>query len=198
MPADPSHIAAYRIPFSASSNVKEWWSTVKSTIHIPKKRKSRQVVPSEFNTRRTAALKPILKKASSFSNDYDIPHMSELYYASQLSMPKLKTMPVPWLHPYPAPMGYYSMDNFHIQDSMNYPEPAYQQGLKRQTSVVWNEEVEIIPALSSSKYNRKPLDNATYMNLNQETKSAIRDELNYYKMNEMVVHEMSMSHTVFH
>jgi hypothetical protein len=137
--------------------MKEWWSAVKSTIHIPGKRKHRQVAPSDVTRRNTTTLKPILKQASSFSNDYDIPHMSELYYASQLSMPKLRTMPVPWLHPYPAPTGYYSMDNFHMQDSMSYPEPAYQQGVKRQTSVVWNEEVEIIPALSSSKYNRKPV-----------------------------------------
>jgi spore coat protein CotF len=36
------------------------------------------------------------------------------------------------------------------------------------------------------------------MNLTPNIKSAIRDELNYYKMNEMEVHELSMSHTVFH
>ncbi|KAH8551565.1 hypothetical protein BGW37DRAFT_494155 [Umbelopsis sp. PMI_123] len=68
----------------------------------------------------------------------------------------------------------------------------------RQTSLAWNEEVEVVPALPRSKYNRKPDADATYMNLTPNIKSAIRDELNHYKMNEMVVHEMSMSHTVFH
>ncbi|KAI9287916.1 hypothetical protein BC943DRAFT_317380 [Umbelopsis sp. AD052] len=180
--------------------LKEWWSTVKSSINIPKK-----IMPSGPGVKKTQSisgtsrtvLKPILKKkAATFPPNFDIPSVSELYYASQLSMPKLETMPVPWHHPYAAPMGYYSMDNFHMKDPM-YATPSPHVP-HRKTSLAWNEEVQVVPALSGTKYNRKPHADATYMNLTPNIKSAIRDELNYYKMNEMEVHELSMSHTVFH
>ncbi|KAG2175209.1 hypothetical protein INT44_007697 [Umbelopsis vinacea] len=193
--------------------LKEWWSTVKSSINMPKK-----IMPSGPGVKKTQSisgtsrtvLKPILKKkTATFPPNFDIPSVSELYYASQLSMPKLETMPVPWHHPYAAPMGYYSMDNFHMKDPM-YATPSPHVP-HRKTSLAWNEEVQVVPALSGTKYNRKPLiwntyycfallqhADATYMNLTPNIKSAIRDELNYYKMNEMEVHELSMSHTVFH
>ncbi|KAI8578465.1 hypothetical protein K450DRAFT_301105 [Umbelopsis ramanniana AG] len=182
--------------------LKEWWSTVKSSINIPKK-----IMPSgpgvkKIKTQSTSGqqrtvLKPILKKKmATFPPNFDIPSVSDLYYASQLSMPKLET--IPWHHPYAAPMGYYSMDNFHMKDPMYHTPTASPNVPQRKSSLAWNEEVQVVPALSGTKYNRKPHADATYMNLTPNIKSAIRDELNYYKMNEMEVHELSMSHTVFH
>jgi hypothetical protein len=103
-------------------------------------------------------LKPILKKkTATFPSNFDIPSVSDLYYASQLSMPKLATIPVPWHHPYAAPMGYYSMDNFHMKDPMYHAPTASPNVPKRQSSLAWNEEVQVIPVLSGAKYNRKPV-----------------------------------------
>ncbi|CAO3669354.1 unnamed protein product [Umbelopsis vinacea] len=191
-----------------TQGLKDWWFTFKSSIHIPKKLtssvsdllKSKQQYDATAPSRANTTLKPILKKREAvFQSDFDIPDAADLYYASQLSMPKLSSMPVPWVHSYPAPVGYYSLDNFHMREPMYSPAPMAAPNVpKKQTSLAWNEEVEVIPALSGSKYNRKPLANATYMNLTSDLKSAIRDELNYYKMHEMVVHELSMNHTVFH
>lgn len=103
-------------------------------------------------------LKPILKKkTATFPSNFDVPSVGDLYYASQLSMPKMATMPVPWHHPYPAPMGYYSMDNFHMKDPMYNAPTASPNVPKRQSSLAWNEEVQVMPALSGTKYNRKPV-----------------------------------------
>lgn len=105
----------------------------------------------------TTTLKPILKKrAAVFPSDFEIPTASELYYASQLSMPKLTN--TPWVHSYPTPVGYYSMDNFHMREYMYGSRSSISS---RQSSLAWNEEVEIIPALSGSKYNRKPVSRET-------------------------------------
>jgi hypothetical protein len=167
--------------------LKEWWSTVKSSINIPKKitpsgpgkfgplqsvqlhQRTKSMDPSGVKKNKTqpssgtpnqdrTVLKPILKKkTATFPLNYDIPSVGDLYYASQLSMPKIATMPVPWHHPYPAPMGYYSMDNFHMKDPMYNAPTASPNVPKRQSSLAWNEEVQVMPALSGTKYNRKPV-----------------------------------------
>jgi hypothetical protein len=121
--------------------------------------KSKQQYNATAPSRANTTLKPILKKREAvFQSDFDIPDAADLYYASQLSMPKLSSMPVPWVHSYPAPVGYYSLDNFHMREPMYSPAPMAAPNVpKKQTSLAWNEEVEVIPALSGSKYNRKPV-----------------------------------------
>ncbi|EPZ32516.1 hypothetical protein ROZALSC1DRAFT_27799 [Rozella allomycis CSF55] len=58
--------------------------------------------------------------------------------------------------------------------------------------------VEVLPTYRADDYNRKVDDNVTFKMLTPKLKQEIREELNQYKREEMIVHEESVANTAFH
>ena len=64
--------------------------------------------------------------------------------------------------------------------------------------IVFNETVCVIQTFRKTDYVRRPDPNATFLHLNNKVKRIIRQELNEFKRDEMLVHEKSFANTVFH
>jgi hypothetical protein len=68
----------------------------------------------------------------------------------------------------------------------------------RRRRIVFNETVSVIQTFRKTDYIRRPDPNATFLHLNNRVKRVIRQELNEFKREEMLVHEQSFVNTVFH
>ena len=64
--------------------------------------------------------------------------------------------------------------------------------------IVFNETVSVIQTFRKTDYIRRPDPNATFLHLDNRIKRVIRQELNEFKREEMLVHELSFGNTVFH
>ena len=70
--------------------------------------------------------------------------------------------------------------------------------LTRDRSIIFSENVEIVPTFRKTEYNRKPNLDVTFKKLTPSLKMQIREELNTFKRSEMAVAPESMGNTCFH
>lgn len=63
--------------------------------------------------------------------------------------------------------------------------------LKQSKILFFSDEIEVAATYKKTEYNRRPEEDSTFKRLTPQLKNQIREELNTFKKNEMVVHEDS-------